>query len=419
MLPRDRLYALLQLLDRDLLSHRATTQRARTADSSRAGRLAAAMAWPWRFSFSPGMCSETRGASSGKSARRTSCAVSIRDRAARSGHDAAKQQHVPEVVHVRQVGQRVAEVGAERQVHVHGAPVAQLHQRLHVLEARRQRHGRRHLDLRRSEQATRPLLRQVLHDAAVVARPLVARGVGAVIDRHERDLVEPRRDAPVRGHVAARGAGSERHAQHGAPGQRHRTEERGHVAVIDDVERDAVPGPLEIDEHVSHPLLERVGRDAAEQGREPHLVGDVDAGRAAADGVDVGQVLGRASQRIHDPVPVILRILLVVRDPTRSPRSTRRARRRWPPPCDRCRPGRSRCGIRRGARRATPRCSNARAEGRGSPRSRSGDRRRARRRSRSRSGRSGCRDNTPAVVPPCRPARRDGPGTRRAPTARA
>ena len=197
---------------------------------------------------------------------------------------------------------------------------------------------------------------------------------------------------PSGGHVAARGAGAERDAQHGAPGQRHRSEQRGHVAVVDDVERDAVPGPLEIEEHVSHPLLERVGRDAAEQRREPHLVVDVDAGRAAADGVDVRQVLGRASQRIHDPVPVILRIGLVVGIPLGLLAPDDAPVDDAPPPCDRCRPGRSRCGSRRGARRATPRCSSARAEGRASPRSRSGDRRRARRRSRSRSGRSGCRD---------------------------
>ena len=163
-----------------------------------------------------------------------------------------------------------------------------------------------------AEQPAHGLLRQVLHDAAAVARPLVARGVGAVVHRHEGDLVEPRRDAPIGGDVAARGAGAERDPQHPAAVHRHRSHQGGDVAVIRDVERDVVPGMLEVAKDVPHALLEGVGRHAPEQRGELHLVVDVDAGRAAADGVDARQVLGRPVQRIHDPVPVVLRVGLVV-----------------------------------------------------------------------------------------------------------
>jgi len=69
---------------------------------------------------------------------------------------------------------------------------------------------------------------------------------------------------------------------------------------------------FEVAKHVLHPPLEGVGRDAPEQRRELHLVGDVDAGGAAADRVDVRQVVRRPAQGVHDALPVVLRVGLVV-----------------------------------------------------------------------------------------------------------
>ena len=70
-----------------------------------------------------------------------------------------------------------------------------------------------------------------------------------------------------------------------------------------------------------------VGRDAAEQRGELHLVVDVDARGAAADGVDARQVRGGAPERVHDPVPVVVRGRAGGTGPTPSPRSRRRGRR--------------------------------------------------------------------------------------------
>ena len=122
---------------------------------------------------------------------------------------------------------------------------------------------------------------------------------------------------PSRGDVAARRAGAEGDPEDAAVVQRHRAHQRGHVSVVDHVEGDAVPGALQIAEHVLHPAIEQLGRDAPEQRRELHLAVDVDARGAAADRVDAREVLGGAAERVHDPAPVVVGVGLVVGVPLR------------------------------------------------------------------------------------------------------
>ena len=93
-------------------------QACSTGDSSRAGRLAAAMACPWRFSFSPGIRRSTRDGELREVDAQHLARDVEHDGAARPGGDAAEHQHVAEVVDGREVGERVAEVDAERLVDV-------------------------------------------------------------------------------------------------------------------------------------------------------------------------------------------------------------------------------------------------------------------------------------------------------------
>ena len=78
-----------------------------------AGRLAAAMAWPCRFSFSSGMWKRMRSAISGNSARSTSVAIGENQVAALAGHHAAQHQQVADLVKIGVVRDVVAEVDAD------------------------------------------------------------------------------------------------------------------------------------------------------------------------------------------------------------------------------------------------------------------------------------------------------------------
>ena len=76
-----------------------------------------------------------------------------------------------------------------------------------------------------------------------------------------------------------------------------------------------MPRAPQIEEHVPDPRLEGLGGDAAKQRGEPDPVVDVNARSAAAYGVDARKMRRRAAQRVHDAVPVVLRVALVVRVP--------------------------------------------------------------------------------------------------------
>ena len=175
----------------------------------------------------------------------------------------------------------------------------------------------RRVDAGDRHQPADALLREILRADAVVARPLVDRRRRVVVDRHERELVQPRRDVAVGRDVAGGGAGAERDAENRVGAERHRAGERGHLAVVHHLERHVVPRSPHLEEEVLHPRVEQVVRHAAKERAGLDPVVDVDAGGAAADGVDARQVRGRLVQRVHDPVEVVLRVRLVVRIPHR------------------------------------------------------------------------------------------------------
>jgi hypothetical protein len=85
------------------------------------------------------------------------------------------------------------------------------------------------------------LLREILHAAAGVARPLVDGRVRAVVDGREGELVQPGRDVAAGPDVAAGLARPHRDPEHGVVAERHGAGERGDLAVVRDLEGDAAP----------------------------------------------------------------------------------------------------------------------------------------------------------------------------------
>ena len=132
----------------------------------------------------------------------------------------------------------------------------------------------------------------------------------AVIDRDEGEFVEPGSDVALRGHEAGRETAAEGDAEHGVIVERHRAGERGDFAIVDHVERDAVPGGLQVEEEAADAGVEAVLRHAAVERADADFVVHIDARGAAADGIDARQVRGGALQRIVDAVEVILRVAL-------------------------------------------------------------------------------------------------------------
>ena len=86
-----------------------------------------------------------------------------------------------------------------------------------MLQPLGQRHVGGRVDPGRRHEPADALLREVLRADTVVARPFVGRSGGIVVDRHERELVQPRCDVAVRRDVARRRARAERDAQDRVP----------------------------------------------------------------------------------------------------------------------------------------------------------------------------------------------------------
>ena len=152
----------------------------------RPGRLAAATAWPCRFSFSPG--TRTRiGLGQFRELLFHHFAGHGEDEvAALAGHHAAQHEQVADLVEIREVGDGVAEVDADGFVDLARARVARGHQFLHFHQLFGQRHLLRQVDAGGGKQPAHGLLGEVLHAHALVARPLVHGGVFAVVHRARR-----------------------------------------------------------------------------------------------------------------------------------------------------------------------------------------------------------------------------------------
>ena len=225
------------------------------------GRLAAAMAWPWRFSFSSGMWKRMRSATSGNSAARTSVAIERIRSPPAPGQHAAEHQQIAHLVEIGVGGDVVAEVDADGLVDPAGArssPAAISFCTCSSLTGSGISVGRS-IPAGASSRSD-GLLREVLRAHAAVAGPFVRRGVLAIIHRHEGEFVQPRRDRALRRDVAGGQAAAHGDAEHGAIVERHRAGERGDFAIVHHVERNAAPGLLQVEEQPAHARVEERSR---------------------------------------------------------------------------------------------------------------------------------------------------------------
>src|SRR5207249_11906217 len=105
-------------------------------------------------------------------------------------------------------GHGIPQISADSLIDARRALVTLLHEVLHVFEFFWQGNVGIYFDASRGEQTFDALLREVLHAAAVVARPLVPRRVGIVIDRNKCQFVNPGSDVALAVDVTARSAGT-------------------------------------------------------------------------------------------------------------------------------------------------------------------------------------------------------------------
>ena len=232
--------------------------------------------------------------------------------AAGAAGDAAEDEEVVDVVEVGVVREGVAEVGADGLVNFLRARIAFGHEGLHEFEFFGERQAEVGGDAGGDEEAADGLLGEVLRADAVVAAPFVARGVGAVVHGGEGEFVDPGGDVAVAVDVAGGEAGAEGEAEDGVFAEGHRAGEGGDFAVVDDFEGDAGPGLLDFVENIFDPLLEDFLGHAAKERGDFHAVVHIDAGGAAADGIDAGQMRGGAAEGVEDAVEVVLRVDLEV-----------------------------------------------------------------------------------------------------------
>src|SRR6266540_3962013 len=104
--------------------------------------------------------------------------------AARTGGYAAQDEQVAEVVHLRVMRQRVAEINANGFKYPRWTRVTLLVQFLYELELFR-RMTFRQINSRRRREPHHRLLRKILRAATAIARPFVRSGVRIVVNRSE------------------------------------------------------------------------------------------------------------------------------------------------------------------------------------------------------------------------------------------
>ena len=231
-----------------------------------------------------------------------------------TGH-AAENEDVSDVVEFGVISNSVAEADADGFVETASTIVAMGHERLDLDEPLGKFHFWRERKAGQRGEAGAGLLGEKLHATADVTRPFVDRAVFAEVSRGESEFVQPWTDRAGGIDVTGGHARSERDAEHAVFLHGHGSGEGGHFAIVDDLERDAAPGVLQVKKDAADTLFEVAGGNAAEEGSHPHLVVDVDAGGAAADGVDPWEMSGRSLQGIHDAIVMVLWITLKVRIP--------------------------------------------------------------------------------------------------------
>ena len=207
-----------------------------------AGKLAAAIAWPWRLFFSSGMWNDSRSASSGKSAREHLPRALQHEIAAAARSSRGRERARAAWDRTGVVREAVAEIRTERPVDARSragrlAPSAPAP--ASSCSGSGISFGNESPALGTSrptaccEKYCTPQPTSFDHSSAGAS--------GLIVDRRERQLVQPRSDVALRRDVAGGLARAQRDAEHGVVAERHRPGQRGDFAVVDDLEGDAVP----------------------------------------------------------------------------------------------------------------------------------------------------------------------------------
>src|SRR5215203_902894 len=117
--------------------------------------------------------------------------------AAAARRDAAQNEDVLQIIEIGEVRDAVAEIRPERLVDLPRPVITLGHEGLDQLQLLRERGVGRRVDAGDRHQSCDALLRKILGAHAVISRPFVNGPAGVQIDRHERELVEPRGDVSL------------------------------------------------------------------------------------------------------------------------------------------------------------------------------------------------------------------------------
>ncbi len=167
---------------------------------------------------------------------------------------------------------RIPEPDPDGFVNPGGPRFAPDHRLLNFVQFFRQRQAGLNLQSSGRDQSPERLLREILRAAPAITRPLIDRRRSLIVNRTKRQFVEPSRYVPVAVDVARRLARPERDAQHPVLVQRHGPGQSGHLAVIDDFQRNAIPGLFDFQEQILDSLLKQLLRNATKQRRHLHPI---------------------------------------------------------------------------------------------------------------------------------------------------
>ena len=159
------------------------------------------------------------------------------------------------------------------------------------------------------------ILGEIFDAAADVARPLVLHSLGAGVDRHERQFVEPSGDIAILVDIADRLTRAHRDAEHIVFVQAHSARQRGDVAIVADSHRHVADllGCADID--VFDLGIKQVLGHLEEKGCVHCAVVDIDARRRDTDRIHPRHMLRCRLHRRDDPLEMVVGVRIGLGEP--------------------------------------------------------------------------------------------------------